>query len=151
MALLAFWGTAAADAQEWLAHVRGLDVGERSVEIKAVSQQPKAVQRARVPALIQLLDDEDQSMRVTVAAEIAEIHAVSSEALPKLIENFKREHGEEGMVYVAAVAAFGERALPRLQRALKSDHSLVRMRACDAVRKIKPKLYLDGECKHKAR
>lgn len=89
-------------------------------------------------------------MRLAAAAEIAEIRDVSAVALPRLIENFQQPHGEEGMGYVEAVAAFGEPALPVLQQALGGNNWLVRARACDTVRKIKPKPYRDGECKHKA-
>ena len=149
--ILLFFSTATlAQAQDWLKYVRGLGFGERLAEIRSVSELPKAAQRDRVSALVHLLRDEDQSVRLTAAAEIAEIHDVSDVALPGLIENFQQPHGEEGMEYVDAVAAFGEQALPLLEQALGSRNSLVRARACDAVRKIKPKLYKDGECKHKA-
>jgi HEAT repeat protein len=135
-----------AQAQDWLQHLRGLSFGERLAEIKAVSGLPKAVQRDRLAALIRLLKDEDQSVRVVAAAEIAEIHDVADAALPRLIENFQRPHGEEGMEYVDAVAAFGERAFPLLQQALGSTNWLIWTRACDAVRKVKPQLYTDNEC-----
>lgn len=140
--------TALGQAQDWLRYVRGLSFGERLVEIRSVSELPKAVQRDRVSALIHLLKDEDQSVRLAAAAEIAEIRDVSDVALPRLIENFEQPHGEEGMGYVAAVAAFGEQALPLLQQTLGSSSWLARTRACDTVRMIKPKLYKDGECKH---
>jgi len=139
-----------AQAQDWLKYVRGLGFGDRLAEIRSVSQLPKAAQRGRVSALIHLLKDEDQSVRLTAAAELAEIRDVSDVALPPLIENFQQPHGEEGVGYVEAVAAFGEHALPLLQQALGRSNWLIRARACDAVRKIKPKLYRDGECKHKA-
>lgn len=149
--ILLFISTATlAQAQEWLQYVRGLGLWERLAEIRSVSDLPKGAQRDRVSALIQLLKDEDQSVRLAAAAEIAEIREVSDLALPRLIENFQQPHGEEGMGYVEAVAAFGERALPLLQQALGSSNWLVRARACDGVRKIKPKLYRDGECKHRA-
>lgn len=149
--ILLFISTAAmAEVQDWLKYVRGLGFGERLAEIRTVSELPKAAQRDRVPALIHLLKDEDQSVRLAAAAEIAEIHDVSDVALPRLIENFRQPHGEEGMGYVAAVAAFGEQALPLLQQALGNRNWLVRARACDAVRRIKPKLYKDGECRRKA-
>jgi len=145
-----FTSTAAlAQAQGWLEYVRGLDFGQRLAEIRLVSELPKAAQRDRVSALILLLKDEDQSVRLTAAAEIAEIRDVSAVALPGLIENFQQPHGEEGMGYVEAAAAFGEQALLLLQQALGSSNWLVRARACDAIRKIKPKLYRDGECKYK--
>ncbi len=51
-------------------------------------------------------------MRITAAAEIAEICDVAEAALPALIENFRQLQGEEGMEDV--LAAFGEKALPRL-------------------------------------
>jgi HEAT repeat protein len=147
MVALFFVVTAApAQVQDWLQHLRGLGFGERLAEIKSVSGLPKAVQRDRVAALIRLLKDEDQSVRVVAAAEIAEIQDVASAALPGLIENFQQPHGEEGMEYVEAIAAFGERALPLLQQALGSANWLVRTRACDAVRKVMPQLYSDGEC-----
>jgi len=149
--ILLFISTAAlAQAQDWLKYVRGLGFGERLAEIRSVSELPKAAQRDRVSALIHLLKDEDQSVRLTAAAEIAEIHDVADAALPGLIESFQQPHGEEGMGYADAVAAFGEQALPLLDQTLGNRNSLVRARACDAVRKIKPKLYKDGECKHKA-
>ena len=149
--ILFFISTATlAQAQDWLNYVRGLGFRERLAEIRTVSELPKAVQRDRVPALIQLLKDEDQSVRVVAATEIAEIRSVSSVALSQLINNFEQPHGEEGMVYVEVVATFGEQALPPLQQALGSSNWLVRARACDATRKIKPKLYRDGECNHKA-
>lgn len=149
--ILLFVSTAAlGQAQDWLKYVRGLGFGERLAEIKSVSELPKAAQRDRVSALIHLLKDEDQSARLAAAAEIAEIRDVSEVALPRLIENFQQPHGEEGMGYVEAVAAFGEQALPLLQEALGSSNWLVRARACDTIRKIRPKLYRDGECKHKA-
>ncbi len=140
----------AGEAPDWVSHLRGLSPWERLTQIKAVSELPKAVQRQRLPALIRLLNDDDQSVRITAAAEIADIRDVAPDALPHLIENFTYEHGEEGLAYVEAVAAFGEQALPQLQRALESANWLVRARACDAVRMIKPRLYLDGECKQKA-
>jgi HEAT repeat protein len=136
-----------AQAQDWLQYVRGLGFGERLAEIRSVSELPKAAQRERVSALVHLLKDEDQSVRVTAAAEIAEIRDVSSGALPGLIESFQQPHGEEGLGYVDAVAVFGEQAMPQLEQALGNRNWLVRARACDAVRKIKPKLYKDGECK----
>lgn len=141
---------ALAQAQDWLNYVQGLGFGARLVEIRSVSELPKAAQRDRVSALIHLLEDEDQSVRVVAAAEIAEIRDVAEAALPRLIENFQQPHGEEGMEFVEAVAAFGEQAMPHLQQALGSSNWLVRARACDAIRKIKPTLYKDGECKHKA-
>jgi len=149
-ALLLVSSAVAAQGQDWLTHVRGLGFGERLSEIKSVSQLPEAKQRERVPALIQLLMDDDQSVRITAAAEIAQIRGVAEDALPSLIENFRQPDGEEGMEYVLAVAAFGEKALPRLERALGSSAWLVRTRACDATRKIRPQLYRDGECKEKA-
>lgn len=150
-AVLLFVSTLAlAQAQDWLKYVRGLGFGARLAEIGTVSELPKAVQRARVPALTDLLKDEDQSVRLAAAAEIAEIRDVSAVALPKLIENFNQPHGEEGMGYVAAVAAFGEQALPLLEEKLGSSSWLVRARACDTVRMIKPGLYKDGECKQRA-
>lgn len=149
--LLLISTAALAQAQDWLKYLRGLGFWERLAEIRSVSELPKGAQRDRVPALIHLLQDEDQSVRLAAAAEIAEIRDVSDAALPRLIENFQQPHGEEGMEYVGAVAAFGEQALPLLQQALGSGDWLVRARACDAVRKIKPKLYSDGECKHRAR
>lgn len=139
-----------AQTQNWLEYLRGLGFWEQLAEIKSVSEQSNAVQRDRVSALIHLLEDEDQSVRLAAAAEIAEISDVSEAALPRLIENFQQPNGEEGAEYVEAVAAFGERALTHLQQAMASDNWLVRARACDAIRKIKPKLYIDGECKHKA-
>jgi HEAT repeat protein len=148
--LLTASATTVAQTQDWLKYVRGLGFGERLAEIKRVSTLPQAVQRERVAALIQLLKDQDQSVRVVAATEIAEIRDVSRAALPQLINNFEQTHGEEGTVYVEAVAAFGEQALPPLQPALESSNWLVRSRACDAVRLIKPKLYRDGECKDKA-
>lgn len=141
---------ALAQTQDWLTYVQGLGFGARLTEIRSVSQLPKAAQRDRVSALIHLLRDADQSVRLTAAAEIAEIRDVSDAALPRLIENFERPHGEEGMGYVDAVAVFGERALPLLQQALGSSNWLVRARACDAARKIRPQMYRDGECKRKA-
>ncbi|MEK6244859.1 MAG: HEAT repeat domain-containing protein [Pseudomonadota bacterium] len=151
IALLLFISTATlAQAQDWLKYVRGLGFGERLAEIRSVSELPKAAQRDRVSALIHLLKDEDQSVRLAAAAELAEIRDVSDVALPRLIESFQQPHGEEGMGYVEAVAVFGEQALPLLQQALGSSNWLVRARACDAVRRIKPKLYRDGECKDKA-
>ena len=134
----------------WLEYVRGLPFGQRLLEIKAVSTLPVETQKARVPALIQLLKDADQSIRVTAAAEIVEIRAVSEAALPALIDNFAEPHGEEGAEYVAAVAAFGSRALPLLQEKLNSHNWLVRARACDTIRTINPALYRDGECKERA-
>jgi hypothetical protein len=148
--LLVISTAAGAQTQDWLRYVQGLGFGEQLAEIRSVSELPKTAQRDRVSALIHLLKAEDQSVRITAAAEIAEIHDVSDVALPGLIESFQQPHGEEGMGYVDAVAAFGERALPLLDQALGSSKSLVRARACDAVRKIEPKLYKDGECKHKA-
>lgn len=148
--MLLFCLPAAGQGEEWLRHVRSLGFGERLTEIRAVSTLPPAVQRERVPALIQLLKDSDQSVRITAAAEIAEIRSVAESALPALLESFKQPHGEEGAEYVAAVAAFGEAALPRLQAALGHDDWLVRARACDAIRRIQPSLYRDGECKERA-
>lgn len=104
----------------------------------------------RVAPLVQLLKDKDQSVRIAAAAELAEIRFVAENALPALIENFREPHGEEGIEYVAAVAAFGERALPLLERVLIDDNWLIRTRACDAVRTIKPRLYRDGECRERA-
>jgi len=49
-------------------------------EIRSVSELPKGAQRDRVSPLIQLLKDEDQSVRLAAAAEIAEIHDVSAVA-----------------------------------------------------------------------
>lgn len=141
---------ALAQAEDWLEHVQGLGFWERLAEINSVSKLPKAAQRDRVSALIQLLKDQDQSVRVAAASELAQIRDVSAAALPQLIQNFQQPNGEEGMEYVVAVAAFEEQALPHLQRALGSSNWLVRARSCDAVRKIKPMLYSDGECKHKA-
>lgn len=134
----------------WLKYVQGLPFGQRLLEIKAVSTLPVAAQKDRVPALVHLLKDSDQSIRITAAAEIAEIRAVSEDALPALLDNFDQPHGEEGAEYVAAVAAFGTRALPLLEGALKSDNWLVRARACDTIRTINPSLYRDGECKERA-
>ncbi len=141
---------ALAQTQDWVDYLQGLGFWERMAEIKSVSEQSTTVQRDRVSALIHLLKDEDQSVRLAAAAEIAEIADVSESALPRLIENFQQPNGEEGAEYVEAVAAFGERALSNLQQAMSSDNWLVRARACDAIRKIKPKHYVDGECKHMA-
>lgn len=148
--LLCVCTVALAQTDDWLAYVRGLGFWERLSEIKSVSQLPKAAQRDRVPALVQLLKDDDQSVRITAAAEIAEIRDVAEAAVPRLIENFRQPNGEEGIEYVLAVAAFGERALPDLLQALGASDWLVRTRSCDAIRKIKPRLYTDGECKQKA-
>ena len=141
---------AASNAPDWYAHLQKLGFWDRLAEIKAVSELSEAEQRQRLPALIRLLKEPDQSVRITAATEIAEIKDVSEEAVASLIENFKYENGEEGMVYVDAVATFGEQTLPALQIALQNNAWLVRTRACDAIRKIKPNLYLNGECKQKA-
>lgn len=141
---------ALAQTPDWLEHLQRPGFWERLAEIRSVSELPKAAQRDRVPALAHLLKDADQSVRLTAAAEIAEIRDVSEAALPRLIENFRQPNGEEGMEYVAAVAAFGERALPHLQQALHGSNWLARARSCAAIRKIAPKLYVDGECKQKA-
>lgn len=141
---------ALAQAQDWLEYVQGLGFWERLAEIKSVSELPRVAQRDRVSGLIRLLKGQDQSVRVTAAAEIAQIRDVSEAALPQLIENFQLPNGEEGLEYVEAVAAFEEQALPHLRRALGSSNWLVRTRSCEAVRKIQPKLYSDGECKQKA-
>lgn len=78
--ILLFISTAAmAEAQDWLKYVRGLGFGERLAEIRTVSELPKTAQRDRVAALIHLLKDEDQSVRLAAAAEIAEIHDVSDQ------------------------------------------------------------------------
>ncbi len=76
---------------------------------------------------------------------------MASDAIPTLIENFTYEHGEEGMGYVDAVAAFGRPALPQLERALESGNPLVAARACFAIRKIDRGRYPDGECRQKGR
>lgn len=156
-ALVSLWiicGSAIANAsemQDWFAYLNKLGFWERLAEIRAVSDLPKSDQRDRVPVLIRLLDDKDQSVRLTAAQEIAEIHDVSEQAIPSLINNFKYENGEEGMGYVKAVAAFGNQVLPSLRNALESENWLVRVRACDAIRLVNSKLYLDGECKQEAR
>lgn len=141
---------ALARTRDWLTYVRELGFWERLSEIKSVSHLPEATQRDCVPALIRLLSDEDQSVRLTTAAEIAEIRDVPEAALPQLIENFQQPNGEEGMEHVGVVVAFGGEALPHLQKAMDNSNWLVRTRSCDAIRKIKPKLYTDGECKQKA-
>jgi HEAT repeat protein len=117
-----------AQAQDWLTYVRGLGFWERLAEIQSVSELSKAAQRDRVSPLIHLLKDEDQSVRLAAATEIAEIRGVSEEALPRLIESFQQPDGEEGMAYVEAVATFGEQALPLLRRALGSSSWLIRAR-----------------------
>lgn len=141
---------AAGNAQDWYTHLQNIGFWDRLAEIKSVSELGEAEQRQRVPVLIRLLKDPDQSVRITSAMEIAEIKNVSQKAVPSLIENFKYENGEEGMVYVEALAAFGDPVLPALQSELNHNNWLFRTRACDAIRKIKPNLYLDGECKQKA-
>ena len=118
-------------------------------EIGAVSDLPSSAQTERVSVLIRLLNDKDQSVRLAAAVEIAEIRDVAQGAIPSLIDNFKHESGEEGMVYVRATAAFGDPALPSMQNALKSKNWLVRVRACDGIRMVNPKLYVDGECQKK--
>ncbi len=150
--LLISWPVAAFanDPQDWFAHLNRLGFWDRLAEIKAVSERPESVQRERVPALTRLLHDTDPSVRLTAAKEIAEIRDLARNAIPDLIDSFKYENGEEGMVYVEAVAAFGDQALPSLQAALESKSGLVRVRACDAIRILNSKLYLDGECRQKA-
>jgi len=135
---------------DWLEHVRALSFSDQLNEIKGVSTHSPATQRDRVPALIELLKHKDQSVRIVAAAEIAEIRQVSESALPALLQSFEQPNGEEGMEYVTAVAVFGERALPLLQKSLTNDNWLVRTRACDAIRIIKPTLYKDGECNERA-
>ena len=147
--LLAFL-VAAGKSQNWFEYIQGLSFGERLLEIKAVSTLPTSSQEDRVPALIRLLRDKDQSVRITAAAEIAEIRRVSESALPALVGNFDQPNDEEGVEYVTAVSAFGERALPLLHEALNSKNWLIRARACDTIRVIKPSLYKDGECQERA-
>ena len=109
-----------AQTQDWLQHNRSLDFWVRLAEIESVSEQSEAVQRQRIPALIHLLKDENQSVRIVAAKEIAELNEIAARALPKLIESFRQPNGEEGMEYVLAVVVFGNQALPELQPALES-------------------------------
>lgn len=138
------------DEKDWLTHLNGLGFWERLAEIRSVSELPKAKQKERVPALIRLLKDKNQSIRLTAAKELTEIRDSAASAIPHLIDNFKYENGEEGADYVEAVSFFGTQALPLLETALKSDNWLIRARACDAIRIIAPKTYLDGECRKRA-
>lgn len=50
------------------------------------SERPKSTQRERVARLIHLLNDLDQSVRLTSADELAEIREVSQEAVPSLVD-----------------------------------------------------------------
>ncbi|MCG8604489.1 hypothetical protein MJD09_05745 [bacterium] len=137
------------EKEEWLLHLSELGFWERLKEIKATSELPVSGQKRRVSSLLHLLKHDDQTVRLTTAREIAEIRGVAREAIPHLMANFTYENGEEGLGYVYAVASFGDHALPYLETALKNDDWLIRTRACDAIREIAPKLYLDGECKQK--
>jgi HEAT repeat protein len=138
----------AKDSEAWLSHLNQLGFWEKIKEIKSVSEMPESKQNELVPALFVLLKDSDQSVRLDAAAELAEIQAPL--AISHLIENFNYENGEEGMGYIEAVAAFGKTALPQLKKALHDENWLVRTRACDSIRVIDPKMYIDGECKHLA-
>ena len=104
---------ALAQAQDWLTYVQGLGFGERLTEIRSVSQLPKAAQRDRVSALIHLLRDADQSVRLTAAAEIAEIRDVSDAALPRLIENFERGRSGRRCTWMANASAKRHNCSPR--------------------------------------
>lgn len=137
------------ERRQWLSQVEGLDFWEKLQEIESVSELPKSRQVRIVPDLIHLLRDEDQSVRVTAASELADISDVASEAIRPLINNFSYEHGEEDAQYVNAVSSFGRQALPQLEVALSRDDWLVRARACDAIREIAPGMYSDVECDEK--
>ena len=143
---LAVLASASAAASDWRAELRSLGFWEQLASIKATSQQSIETQRARVPDLVGLLRDPDQSVRVTAAAELAEIRAVAGEAVPALIERFIQPPGEEGSEYVAAVVAFGAQAVPALEVALGHKEWLVRTRACAALRKLQPTRFTGAEC-----
>ena len=134
-------------ASDWATQLRSLGFWERLASIKATSEQSVEIQRARVPDLVALLRDPDQSVRVTAATELAEIRAVASGAISALVQAFGQPHGEEGVEYVSAVVAFGAEALPALETALEDDNWLVRTRACMALRKLQPKRFIGGDCK----
>ncbi len=147
LALLWIGADALAGCTGWLDHLDQLSYWEKLAEIRSVSDLPMAMQRERVPDLADLLTVEDSSVRIVAAEEIAEIREVADSALSRLVGNFWRPNGEEGMTYIAAVVSFGERALPSLQQALASRDSLVRARACDALLRIYRAPLSDGRCR----
>jgi len=133
-------------ADDWLSAVQSAGFWDRLKMIKGVSQLSESEQIERVPDLVQLLKDQDQSVRITAAEEIAELGPKAERAIPQLIDNFTHENGEEGQVYVSAVASFGASALPRLLKAFNSSNWLVKARASDAIRIIQPQRFKEGDC-----
>jgi hypothetical protein len=89
------------------------------------------------PKVISLLADDDQSVRTSAARVIQARPLMPEIALPALYANFGQEHGEEGLAYIDAVAAYGLTAVNSLCDLLDNSSWLVRTRAQDSLETIR--------------
>ena len=105
--------------------------------IKEVAEQPEKDKRKHLPTLLEYLKDKDQTIRTVSASTIARMAIDPEKAIPALLKNYNYPRGEEGTVYVDAVAAYGEASVPYLNKALNSPEWLIRIRACDTLIQIK--------------
>ena len=116
------------------------DFWKRVKAIKEVAELSEEDKRKYFPILLEFLQDNDQTIRTVSAATIAKIGIEPEKAIPALLENYKYPHGEEGYEYVDAVVAYGEAAVPHLNKALDSPEWLIRTRACDTLIQIGRKI-----------
>ena len=109
---------------------------ERIHAIRSVEQFDDEQLLAVFPTIVSLLADEDQSIRVSAAAAIKAKPRMPEIALPALYANFDQPHGEEGLEYVHAVVAYGDRAVSSLCDLQHDSSSLTRERAQDSLKLI---------------
>ncbi len=123
------------------------DFWTRVKAIKEVAELSDEGRRKYFSTLLEFLNDKDQTIRTVAATTIAKIAIEPEKAIPALLENFKYPHGEEGYVYVDAVATYGKTAIPYLSEALDSPEWLIRTRACDTLIQIGRKIDKTFHCK----
>jgi HEAT repeat protein len=103
----------------------------------------KTKSSAAIPGLIQLLEDEDSSVRRSAASALGEIK--SEAAIPGLIQLL--EH-EDSFVRRSAASALGEikseAAIPGLIKLLEHEDSFVRRSAASALGEIKSEAAIPG-------
>lgn len=97
-----------------------------------------------VPELVELLSDQDGTIRTVTADVFAKRRVAAEQVVPALIGQFNQPNGEEGAIYVEAVAAYGESALPYVCARTDQENWLIADRVQETLRQLKRDFDIKG-------
>lgn len=121
------------DLQSFMDSLRSVDVGVRRAAAKALEKVAHNA-NAAVPALIEALEDEEDSVRQRAVDVLAKIR--DPKAVPALIKALKDKSHDENIHFRSSVASalieIGEPAVPALIQALKDEDGSSSVHNCAA-------------------